>query len=341
MFCICYACDNNYALQTGVSMISLFEKNPNLDAIDTFVFEDRVSTENKQRLKKIAESFNRNLYFISTEEIIFKIKQMDLTSNVDNGSLSTFSRLFFKNYIPKTYDTLIYIDADTMIMGEIDELISYKNDKPLAAVVDTMSSKYKGIIGHQKDEPYFNAGVLAINLRLWEKKNCEERILDHISNKYNKYLYADQDVINIVLKNEINVLPLAFNSFPFYSSLNYKSLIKFIDGGDYYSLNEYEEAGNSPKIIHFVYSVWDRPWFEGNLNIYSNIWDSYVAKTDWKVCKKRRRKIFSRTRILQLIYKLFGSKAVLCTMHRRNIRKFKKIKKEYRKAGLYEYDKNI
>lgn len=334
MFAICYACDNNYVPQVSVSIKSLLINNSSIET-EIFIFADNISYKNKELLSKLAEGYSTVITFIDTSSIIKEIKETGLISNVDNASLSTFVRLFIQDYIPSKYDKVLYIDADTMIVGSISELIAIESNRPVSAVIDIMPRYYKNIIG-LNDCYYFNCGILLINMCLWREKACEQRILRHISNRYNKYLYADQDVINIVLNDEIDILPLKYNFFPFYGEIEYKNLISYIGSSDYYTEAEFLSAQTEPVIIHLVYSVFDRPWFEGNLNKYSNQWDEFIAQTDWKQYKKKKRKIFSRTKLLQFIYQVFGEKKVINIQSRRNVKIFNKAKLQYERDGMFK-----
>ncbi len=151
MFCVCYTCDNNYALQVGVAIYSLYENNCDLDALDTVIFSDKISPENKQKLLDIAKQFGRQLSFVESEQIIEYIKSKGIVASVDDGALSTYVRLFIGSYIDEKYDRLIYIDADTITLGSIRELVEVELKKPVAAVIDIMSEAYKQLIGFQNE----------------------------------------------------------------------------------------------------------------------------------------------------------------------------------------------
>lgn len=323
MFCVCYTCDNNYALQVGVAIYSLYENNQDLDALDTVVFSDRISADNQQKLLDIAKQFGRKLSFVESEKIIEYIKDKGIIASVDDGALSTYVRLFIGSYIDDKYDRLIYIDADTITLESLRELTEVELKKPVAAVIDIMPEEYKQRIGFQNDY-YFNCGVLVIDMIRWKKGNYESRLLQRVEQTIGKFMFGDQDVFNVVLKGDIQVLPLQYNFFPFYGEIQYENLIWFIGGKEnYYSKEQFAEAGKQPAIIHLVYSVADRPWMKGNLNHFQDRWREYVAKTPWKTYTERSRKVYSRTKIHQLIYKIFGEKAVLMTEKRRHMKKIK------------------
>lgn len=233
MFCVCYASDDNYALQTAVSIISLYENNRDMESIDTYVFDDGIKEVHKRYLKNIGDTYKRNIMFIDSKSIIDTVQRIGCVSNVDNASLSTYVRIYFQEYIGKEYDRLLYIDADTIITGSIIELTKRLMCKPVAAVIDIMSQEYKKIIKMEKNY-YYNCGVLLIDVAQWKQEKCQDRISNHLLNFYHDYLYADQDLLNIVLKDEIETLSMKYNYFPFYGDLEEKYLCKFLGGNKMY-----------------------------------------------------------------------------------------------------------
>lgn len=336
MLCITYACDDNYALQTAVSIESLYENNESVEGLDTYVFDDGITEGNKARLDYIAKKYHRKIFFIDSMKIIEEIRKIGCISNVDNSSLSTYVRIFFRDYIDESkYDRMLYIDADTIITGSIGELESIEMNKTIAAVIDLMPQEYKEIIG-LGDSCYYNCGVLLFNLKSWKEGAYQEKLANHLNNIYHDYLYADQDLINIVLKGQIMTLPLKYNYFPFYGELDEK-YVKLImgDRNRYYDINERMNlTKENISIIHLVYSVLDRPWFEKNLNPYNELWDEYVKKTGWEKPIKKKRKPYSRTRILQMLYKMGLINTVIAYQTARNHKAIKSAAKRYRQIGV-------
>ena len=54
--------------------------------------------------------------------------------------------------------------------------------------------------------PYINAGVLLINLKLWRKDNLSFKLTDAIEKNKENFLLGDQDAINFVCKNKIKIM---------------------------------------------------------------------------------------------------------------------------------------
>ena len=73
---VLYQTDDNYAIITGVSMISLFEKNIHIDDINIFLLDAGIEQQNIEKIKKICNDYKRNLEIISTKEFYEQLDKL-------------------------------------------------------------------------------------------------------------------------------------------------------------------------------------------------------------------------------------------------------------------------
>jgi lipopolysaccharide biosynthesis glycosyltransferase len=127
-------------------------------------------------------------------------------------TIATYFRLFFATLIPKNIDRLIYIDIDTVVVGELFTLSQLDTGAhPIAAVSDDWMSLREELGIYQKGE-YFNAGILLINLPRWKEMKLTERTLEAVrTNPKEFFKFADQDALNMVLQGDWYKLPPAYN----------------------------------------------------------------------------------------------------------------------------------
>src|SRR5258708_25515283 len=92
--------------------------------------------------------------------------------------LSTLGRLFLHEFIPDRYETLVYIDGDTWIAGDITPLVTFRPPEQKICAAEDPSFFYRHDMGAtgRRLRPYFcsfgpdwypgffNPGVLGINL---------------------------------------------------------------------------------------------------------------------------------------------------------------------------------
>lgn len=110
-------------------------------------------------------------------------------------------------------DRVIYLDSDTIVVGSFKDLIGIdlKNNY-CAAVLDVPLPNFKDKVGFSSQDNYYNSGVLLMDLDKLRKDNIQDKLVASIDKQVK---YADQDVLNIVLKGRILTIPPKYNFFGF------------------------------------------------------------------------------------------------------------------------------
>jgi len=118
---------------------------------------------------------------------------------------------------------------------------------------------------------YFQAGVLILNLdRLREKISSEEMIQMATSNSWRCH---DQDILNIICKNQVYYIPLQWNVMMIWEE-PWQSRKQFIEMAPRVLYEEYMTARKKPYIVHFA--GYQKPW---------NVMDCDLAEYFWKYAK--------------------------------------------------------
>ena len=131
----------------------------------------------------------------------------------------------------------------------------------------------------KEEEPYYNSGVLLIDLKRWRESQAEKRLLDFYGEKNGSLFACDQDTINGALKGEILPMTPRYNFFTNYRYFSYKNLVKHAAWYGAVDKEAFETAKAHPAIIHYMGD--ERPWIAGNLNHYRKAYDRYLAQTAW------------------------------------------------------------
>jgi lipopolysaccharide biosynthesis glycosyltransferase len=137
---------------------------------------------------------------------------------------------YFRCLLPRVYppsiDRVIYIDADTLVLEDLGPLFRWPlAGRPIAAAQDLMSVIRDAIshwreIGLDGDAPYFNSGVMVVDLDRWRDDDVGERVLARCQADRHRLLIRgrwsqhDQYGFNIVLQNSWARLPAKWNHFP-------------------------------------------------------------------------------------------------------------------------------
>lgn len=131
------------------------------------------------------------------------------------GSPMAFLRLYLAELLPDV-DQLIYSDVDTLWGRDVAELadvkigdavIGWVKDLPGTAVEFREWCRKKGLsLKGWMDRLYSCTGVCVIDLKKWRERKVLERCQEFVA-KHGVPKYADQDILNYVLKDEAVQLP--------------------------------------------------------------------------------------------------------------------------------------
>ena len=207
---IFYAIDNNYAKFLSVSIKSLIENANKNYNYDINVIYESLDAENAEKLKSLqTENVKINL--------IAMPKSLDMITDKARNRLREYTftlTIFFRLFIPELfpqYNKCIYLDADTVISGDISKLYNEDlKDNYMGCVTDLstidneiLANYFENVVGVPKDK-YINSGVLLMNSQKLRELNFGERFLE----LYQKYQFdvvaPDQDYINSMCYGHIN-----------------------------------------------------------------------------------------------------------------------------------------
>ncbi len=255
---IAYAPDDNYVNQTVVSMKSALEHN---EQVEFIIMYSKLSAESMQKLGAVGGS----LRLIKMDESQFS----DLTL-----SKWVTVQAWFRIKLPdlcKDLDKVLYLDCDTLIRGNLDELFSLDlTGKYLAGVKDVWGvSKYVKRLGI-KSGVYVNSGMLLFNCDYCRKEHFFDKVVDFAKNNAKIIEFCDQDSINKVVDEHKLVISPKYN------------LMDTWWRGGYYEFEgeeeaEYLQAKENPVIAHLTGL---KPAFKGCGNKFKDEW--------WEVAKKTK-----------------------------------------------------
>lgn len=255
---IAYAPDDNYVNQTVVSMKSALEHN---EQVEFIIMYSKLSAESMQKLGAVGGS----LRLIKMDESQFA----DLTL-----SKWVTVQAWFRIKLPdlcKDLDKVLYLDCDTLIRGNLDELFSLDlTDKYLAGVKDVWGvSKYVKRLG-MKSGVYVNSGMLLFNCDYCRKEHFFDKVVEFAKNNAKIIEFCDQDSINKVVDEYKLVISPKYN------------LMDTWWRGGYYEFEgeeetEYLQSKENPAIVHLTGL---KPAFKGCGNKFKDEW--------WEVAKKTK-----------------------------------------------------
>lgn len=295
---IVFASDNNYAQHTAVAMTSVLVNTKVPQKIQFYLIDDEIKDENKEKIRKTVQNLGGSVEFI-------KIKNSRLEDCYVSGELSraSYFRLDIANILDETINKIIYLDCDLLVYDDIEKMWQLDmGGKAVAATCDLgiMASarvrKQKNhFIGLPFDAPYFNAGVLMMDLTKWRQGNYAEDIIALATQ--NKYPNHDQDALNKFFMNNWQEIPLRWDVIPPVFNL----FLKIITKPDL--RKKAIEAKLNPAIFHYAggYKPWEYEIHKG----FNDKYYEYLKLTEFKDAKmpqfdKRRKNRSIKRQMLRL-----------------------------------------
>ena len=260
-------CDNHYIVLLA-ALIKSIETNLNKNyKVSLHIIEDRVSSGNK---KKLERSINSNIITINWYRM--KTILADKESLPIDGSsfpLNIYMRLFIPYFIPEGVDKVLYLDVDMIAETDISLLVETNMQNHIVAAVQDPRVLQFGhhwggvpnyhVLGFKPNTPYFNTGLLLINIAAWRENNITAKVIDCINRNKKYAFYPDQYGLNVVLANQWLSLDSRWN---FFSS-------------------EKESNQASAAIIHFIERkpIYRSYYFN---DAFKEKFYQYLQQTEWK-----------------------------------------------------------
>lgn len=300
---ILYQFNEKYAPYAGVSITSLLQNNQHFESIRIFILGEELSKESYHRFEELAVQFGREIKFVDTDEQIAKMKELEMPAY--RGSYAANLRLFLPYLVDASVEKLLYLDADTVIAGKLDELLmDAEGDFPLFMALDSLGMKHKEEIGLGEDDFYYNSGVILFDLEQWKKEKLSERIIEHVKTVRNNYPAPDQDLLNVVCKGQIGTLHPRYNFQPVHVAFSIKSYCNTYSSVSYYTKEDLDDAKQNPCIYHFFRFLGEFPWDLGNSHPDQVFFDEYLMKSPWKDYQKKRAELGIVFKLEKVLYKV-------------------------------------
>lgn len=289
---VLYACDENYAPYTGVSITSLLESNRGADKLTIYLAPMGFREDTLRKFTDLVHQYGREIRILDTEKAEQCIQKYKC--GAWNGSTATWLRFFVLEQIPAEVDRLLWLDSDTAVCDDLSELASLDmHGCPIGAVCDSLCLYDRKRLNIPAGESYYNAGVLLFDLEQWRPGNLQEKMMSHLAENIDRYELNDQDLLNDFFRGRILRLPERFNLQGLhlaYTPRQYLSVYRWEEGA-FYSPEEMTVSAQRPAVVHFLRFLGDYPWENGhNLHPAKPIYERWKAVSPWAQYQEEARK---------------------------------------------------
>ena len=258
---IFYACDDNFVKYTVVSFQSMKEHASRDKKYCIHVLHTNISKE----MQDVMYAMQDEQFQVCFDDVTEYLKSInDKLPLRDYYSKTTYFRLFIAEMFPE-YDKAIYIDSDTVVLGDMAEVYAFELGENYVGAAreqvmiqtDVYGTYVEKVLGIDHNE-YFNAGMLVINCRQFRAQHVLDQFVE-LLHVYNFVVTQDEDYLNLICKNNVFWLPQQWNTEVF-GTIDYPE----------------ESFG----VLHYI--MVSKPWHYKDCRLGEYFW-TYAKKT---VCYK-------------------------------------------------------
>ena len=278
---ILYTTNQNFLPQVSASIASVCENNRTCPEICFYILCSGFTEEDKEKMTSFVDDYAkedrpRKVCYIDLEQME---SYFDFSFDTAGWNPIILARLLMDRLLPDTVERVIYLDGDTIVRRSLASL--WKTDLSgcvIGAVMEpTCSRKRKAALG-LAGKPYYNSGVLLIDLQSWRRENTGREIIQYYQENGARFFAPDQDAINGSQKDRICPLSISYNYPNTYDLYRYRLLEKNCDY-PIPSRKEFDRIRQNPHIIHYLGE--ERPWRKGNTHRFRQDYLTYLNKTPW------------------------------------------------------------
>lgn len=238
--------DDNYSIPCLVCITSIFENNKD-ESCNITVLTNGMSDNTKEKFLHLADIYGQRINIYQIDDVCFKGL---VTTSVFPKSI------YYRYLLPQilsSEDKVLYMDCDIIVRHGLSSFYDLDiKDSPCAVVIDQNSDDPIILNRVRTNSPYWNSGVLLMNLKYWRQYNLTKKLIEFINENPEKCIYPDQDAMNILFDGKVIYAGVEFNcqSRWFYDIATSRVSYKYWD-----NINK---AVSDPVIVHYCEAI--KPW---------------------------------------------------------------------------------
>ncbi|MEX2127599.1 MAG: glycosyltransferase family 8 protein [Xanthobacteraceae bacterium] len=254
------AIDRNYVVPWSAMIASLRDHNQDVPA-DVFILQYDLTPDDIAYIERVAVATGVRVNIVQISPYPFALfhtrRRRNYLSTRSSMSPIAYVKAFVDRLLPANLDRIVTIDADIIVSGRMDELLTMNLSRPVAAVANITRDHY-----HQ-----FNSGFMLVDLREWRKRRISEVAYNFLLAHSDALHTHDQQVLNLIFGDEWLRLHPKWNYMEDYYRLR--------DRASAYSQDEIDAAHRSPIVIHYKNSG-DKPWHRNSVHPRAGLYGRYV-----------------------------------------------------------------
>ncbi|RLM18708.1 hypothetical protein BIY29_17815, partial [Brenneria alni] len=196
---VAYGVDRRFLFGAGISITSILLNNEM--KISFHVFTDYEDDDFNRKINSLVEEYQTSItIYILDSEALRKLP------HTKAWSYATYFRFVAFEYLFEKTNAVLYLDADIVCKGSLQEIRDLNVGENYAAVVPDVdfmqNSNLERLNAGILCGEYFNAGVIYANLNAWKREGFMAKAIEMLSDGNNNFSFLDQDVLNILFHNK-------------------------------------------------------------------------------------------------------------------------------------------
>ncbi len=275
---IVVVCGTNaaYAMPLGVALASMSANLAPGRSVHVYVLSGGLSETIKGRLSRAVSDS------VALEHLTIDDSLLSGYPTIGCYGVEALLRLCIPRVLPESVKKVLYFDCDICVTRDIGELWDQDvSPFPLLAARDLGARTVSGEcglpnyakLGLPADSPYFNSGVLLMNLDRWRDEQIGERALEYVQENKDVLIFPDQDALNALLSPTFGMLNVTWN-------MNVNQ-IRNIKGWPESEMKDtiLTQAAGTPAICHYASRF--KPWNPGYQIPFVGQWLYYLFRSGW------------------------------------------------------------
>jgi lipopolysaccharide biosynthesis glycosyltransferase len=279
------AADDAYAMPLAVMLRSAQESLAPGAALDAHVIDGGLRPASRERVLRSLDPGRVRVRFAPAPAGALR----GLRVEPGRISLATYYRLLLAEVLPAGTPRALYLDCDLVVAGDLARLFALEpGAHVLLAARDAGVPRFGahprpaalGARPFAPETPYFNAGVMLVDVAAWRRERVAERALEHATRHRRELRFWDQDGLNAVLAGRIGELDPRWNQLPqLYAWRGWSE--------NPWGPERCEAAVSDPWIVHFA--TGEKPWHFGDAHPERERFFAALDRTAWAGWRPRRR----------------------------------------------------
>lgn len=272
---IAFGCDSCFAPHVGATIASIVRRTP-AQKLHFLIMHNGISETQREMTQTVAAAAE----FTWIDMADFELPEYKVSNHI---SRATLFRLGLEKLAPEACQRLIYLDADLIVMDDLQDLwdfdlkgaaIGAVPDAYLSSGIDDVHQHWRAWIS-EADAQYLNAGVMLIDMEQVRQTQSFSKALEKIALHGADLPYQDQDAINWIHHNNWIQIPTEWNV----------QRVHLLEIFEQHFSQESMDATQRPKIVHFTGP--EKPWtFEGYHPWWWAYWDALAGTPFFGIARK-------------------------------------------------------